>query len=243
MTAQSEGSDINEIIQEGIQAAIPDIANYVISALKVHCQTFPTTQCVNDTAVHAEPDTNSTPLQNETTTYPVLNRPTGQRGNNNAANAETLHHFLNSGIDNIHDITRTNIGNSILQPITLEADLRTADNSVNYSCASISKPLALGIDPKIKANIWALEYIDLGCLLNKKQSKGKFQPTETSEGGMAWEKQQPPTYRFENISHWLSAFHIFVSIYSEKYPKETGSLMKYADIIQNLARRSCDVAA
>ena len=249
-TAQSEGSDITEKIQAGIQAAIPDIANSVISALKVHGLTFPTTQCVNDTAVHAEPDTNSTPLQpsqsplqNETTTYPVLNRPTGQRGNNDVANAETLHHFLNSGIDNIHDITRTNIGNSILQPITLEADLRKADNSVNYSRASISKPLALGIDPKIKTKIWALEYIDLGCLLNKKQSKGKFQPTETSEGGMAWEKQQPPTYRFENISHWLSAFHIFVSIYSEKYPKETGSLMKYADIIQNLARRSCDVAA
>ena len=182
-------------------------------------------------------------LRNETTTYPVLNRLTGQRGNNNVANAETLHHFLNSDIDNIHDITRQNIGNSILQPITLEADLRTADNSVNYSRASISKPLALDIDPKIKTNIWALEYIDLSCLLNKKQSKVKFQPTETSEGGMAWEKQQPPTYRFENISHWLSAFHIFVSIYSEKYPKETGSLMKYADIIQTLARRSCDVAA
>jgi hypothetical protein len=48
-----------------------------------------------------KPDTNSTPLQpsqtplqNETTTYPVLNRPTGQRGNNNVANAEKLHHFL-----------------------------------------------------------------------------------------------------------------------------------------------------
>ena len=81
---------------------------------------------------------------------------------------------------------------------------------------------------KLTTKIWAREYIDLGCLLNKKQSKVKFQPTETSEGGMAWEKQQPPTYRFENISHWLSAFHIFVSIYSEKYPKETGSLMKYA---------------
>ena len=107
---------------------------------------------------------------------------TGQRGNNNVANAETLHHFLNSGIDNIHYITRPNIGNSILQPITLEADLRTADNSVNYSRASISKPLALGIDPKIKTKIWTLEYIDLGCLLNKKQSKVKFQPTETSDG-------------------------------------------------------------
>jgi hypothetical protein len=87
------------------------------------------------------------------------------------------------------DITRPNIGNSILQPITLEADLRTADNSVNYSRASISKPLALDIDPKIKTNIWALEYIDLSCLLNKKQSKVKFQPTETSEGGMAFQNK------------------------------------------------------
>ena len=62
-TAQSEGFDINEKIQEGIQAAIPDITNSVISALKVHGLTFPTTQCVNDTAVHAEPDTDSTPPQ------------------------------------------------------------------------------------------------------------------------------------------------------------------------------------
>jgi hypothetical protein len=215
----------------------------VISALKVHGQTFPTAECVNDTAEHAEPDTNSTPLQpsqtplqNETTTDPVLNRPTGQRGNNNVANAETLHHFWNSDINNIHDITRPNIGNSSLQPITLDADLRKADNSVNYPRASISKPLALDIDPKIKTIIGALEYIVLGCVLNKKQSKVKFQPTETSEGGMACEKQQPPVYRLENISHWLSAFHIFVSIYSEKYPTETGSLMKYADIIQTLAR-------
>ena len=191
-TAHSEGSDIKEKIQEGIQAAIPDKANYVISALKVHGQTFPTAQCVNDTAEHAEPDTNSTPLQpsqtplhNETTTYPVLSRPTGQRGNNNVANAETLHHFWNSDINNIHDITRPNIGNSSLQPITLDADLRKADNSVNYPRASISKPLALDIDPKIKTIIGALEYIVLGCVLNKKQSKVKFQSTETGEGGMA----------------------------------------------------------
>jgi hypothetical protein len=46
----------------------------------------------------------------------------------------------------------------------LDADLRKADNSVNYSRASISKPLAFGFDPKIKTKIWALEYINLGCL-------------------------------------------------------------------------------
>jgi hypothetical protein len=51
----------------------------------------------------------------------------------------------------------------------------------------------------------------------------KFQPTETSEVGMAWEKP-PPDYRLDNKSHWLSAFHIFVSIYSEKYPTKQDSL-------------------
>ena len=49
--------------QEGIQAAIPEISNSVISALKAHDLTFPTAQCVNDTAGHAEPDTDSTHLQ------------------------------------------------------------------------------------------------------------------------------------------------------------------------------------
>jgi hypothetical protein len=35
---------------------------------------------------------------------------------------------------------------------------------LNFSTLSISKPLALGVDPKIKGKIWAQEYIDLGDL-------------------------------------------------------------------------------
>jgi hypothetical protein len=45
---------------------------------------------------------------------------------------------------------------------------------------------------------------------------------------MSLEKQPPSTFRFESIAHWLSAFHIFVSIYTEKFPNEAGALMKYA---------------
>jgi hypothetical protein len=52
---------------------------------------------------------------------------------------------------------------------------------------------------------------------------------------MSLEKQPPPIFRFESIAHWLSAFHIFVSIYTEKYPNEAGALMKYAHTIQTLA--------
>jgi len=44
----------------------------------------------------------------------------------------------------------------------------TNTNPYNYTRQSISKPLALGISPKIKAQIWSHEYIDLGCLINTK---------------------------------------------------------------------------
>jgi hypothetical protein len=97
----------------------------------------------------------------------------------------------------------------------LEADLRTADNSVNYSRVSISKPLALGIDPKIKTKIWALEYIDLGCLLNKKQSKVKFQPTETSEGGMA-NHVRAILYKYDHI--YKQPHHMICGLESELCP-------------------------
>ena len=66
---------------------------------------------------------------------------------------------------------------------------------------------------------------------------------EPPGGGFALEKRNPPTYRFDSVAHWLSAFHVFVGIYCEKYPHEIGSLMKYVHTIQNLARRSCDIAA
>ena len=112
-----------------------------------------------------------------------------------------------------------------------------------FSKPSIAKPLALGVNPKIKATMWADEYVDLGTLLNSKFPRARFTVVEPYEGGMAWEKQKPPTYRFDSVAHWLSAFHIFVSIYCEKYPHEACSLRKFANTIQVLARRYCDIAA
>ena len=111
------------------------------------------------------------------------------------------------------------------------------------STSSIPKPLALGVDPKIKAKIWAQEYIDLGHLLNKKIPNVRFQAVENDIGGMSLEKQPPPTFRFESIARWLSAFHIFVNVYVGKFPNKAGTLMKYAHAIKTLDKRSCDVAA
>ena len=117
-----------------------------------------------------------------------------------------------------------------------------SSSMLNFSRPSIAKSLALGVDPKIKAKIWVHEYVDLGTLLNSKFPQARFTMVEPYEGGMAWEKQKSLTYLFDSVAHWLSAFHIFVNIYCEKYPHEACSLMKYANTIQVLARRSCAVA-
>jgi hypothetical protein len=51
-------------------------------------------------------------------------------------------------------------------------------------------------------------------------AKHRYSMVEPPDGGVALEKQNPPAYRFESVAHWLSAFHIFVSIYCEKYSHE-----------------------
>jgi hypothetical protein len=47
-----------------------------------------------------------------------------------------------------------------------------------FSKSSIAKPLALGVDPKIKATMWAHEYADLGTLLNSKFPRARFTVVE-----------------------------------------------------------------
>lgn len=45
-----------------------------------------------------------------------------------------------------------------------------------------------------------------------------------------------------NMLKWMGAFHIFVAVYSEKFPQEIGSLMTYDQTIQTIAN-TCEVQA
>ena len=87
---------------------------------------------------------------------------------------------------------------------------------------SISVPLASRASPKIKARIWANEYINFGTLLSDSpQNEGKYSlsmsPSEvpSSQPQLTLEPSHA-SKRITNISQWVSAFTIFVSVYSEK---------------------------
>ena len=46
--------------------------------------------------------------------------------------------------------------------------------------------------------------------------------------------------RIQSIQQWVSAFNIFVSVYSEKFTVETPRLMKYCEVVRDLAQKSGD---
>ena len=45
------------------------------------------------------------------------------------------------------------------------------------------------------------------------------------------------TKKVVSIESWLSSFHIFVGIYTKRFPHEAPALMKYCKTIQDLAGR------
>ncbi|CAB4027902.1 Cortactin-binding 2, partial [Paramuricea clavata] len=64
--------------------------------------------------------------------------------------------------------------------------------------------------------------------------------TRGSNGGLpasfCLEPAAKPT-KILNIEAWLQAFHIFVGVYTQRYPVEAPALMKYGQTIQDLAAR------
>jgi len=107
---------------------------------------------------------------------------------------------------------------------------------------SISRPLGLGIDNKVKAKIWANEAIDFGSLLGFKKGRKKFEINEELDGACSMTAAKQP-FTIRTVNQWMQAFHIFVAIYTEKHPQDAPKLMKYADIVQRLGRQAGDEAA
>ena len=102
----------------------------------------------------------------------------------------------------------------------------------------LSAPLSLdfAVNQEIKEKIWANEYIDFGLLLNPSQAGQSniiVQNTASGNGSSCLipsNKKVPKT-----INDWLSAFAIFGSVYIAKYPRDGSSLLKYGEIIRQIA--------
>ena len=99
--------------------------------------------------------------------------------------------------------------------------------------SSPSLPIDARISDKLRSKIWNNEFIEFGALLANPLVESKYQVTISSS-----EKGPFPSLCLEpvnksrkilSIETWLSCFHVFVGIYTSRFPHEAPALMKYGE--------------
>ena len=111
-------------------------------------------------------------------------------------------------------------------------------------CLFTSPSLAIDarVSEKIRGKYWNNEYFEFSLLLTNPVVEDRYQlMVKGAEGNSA-----APVICLEPVAKskkglmlhaWFNCFHIFVAIYCQKYPTEAPALMKYGEVVQDLAAR------
>ena len=106
--------------------------------------------------------------------------------------------------------------------------------------ASVHLPVDARVPLKLKTKIWNNEFIDFGLLLANQFAEGKYQltinPGDGSSPSLALEPITKPK-KIVSIDSWVQAFHVFVGVFTSRFPSDSPGLMKYGSTIQDLAAR------
>ena len=108
---------------------------------------------------------------------------------------------------------------------------------------SSQSSLGISIPQRIKEKIWNNQYIDLGLLIGQNHLPDKMNlsvSTEKNEVGGGQFLSLTPNLRpkpIKNIDDWMSAFIVFTAIFTERHPYQAPRLMKYMEIVRDLAKK------
>ena len=88
----------------------------------------------------------------------------------------------------------------------------------------MSLPLNARVSDKLREKIWKDEFIDFGSLLVNPVLTNRFQLTvqDAASGYFPLSAFEPvaKSKKIASIESWLNSFHIFVGIYTERFPHE-----------------------
>ena len=135
----------------------------------------------------------------------------------------------------LHAITGMPLNNTVCS---------TTESRPSSAFNSMSIPIDSRVDPKLRAKIWSNEFFEFGLLLNSSPSEGRYSINVATPSGLSVPTLcLEPTQKAKsipNIEVWTSAFQVFVGVYTVKYPSEAPSLMKYSEVVRDLAARGGD---
>ena len=108
----------------------------------------------------------------------------------------------------------------------------------------VDVPIDANVSSKIKRKIWAHEFIDLGLLLTSGSGDTRYHLSVSSPYGSSLPTLAiEPSHKLKaipNIELWTTAFQIFVGVYTAKFPLDAPALMKYSEVVRDLAARGAD---
>ncbi|MES9882802.1 MAG: hypothetical protein ABW185_18190, partial [Sedimenticola sp.] len=96
------------------------------------------------------------------------------------------------------------------------------------------------VDGKVKGRIWADQFVEFHTLISN-SDKERIEFVESTNGTLVCKRS--PQGSIRTMDQWFRAFHVFVAIYTAKFPAKAPLLMKYADTIQKLGKQAGDLAA
>ena len=97
-----------------------------------------------------------------------------------------------------------------------------------------SVPLGSLVDPKLKAKIWAKQFVELELLAAESTPQTLFMlDAQTSKPVV--EVRDQPTKKITSIEQWTDAFLLYIAIYLERHPADTPDILKYLQIIRTMS--------
>lgn len=121
-------------------------------------------------------------------------------------------------------------------PATQAAPIPASGELANPFMSS-SLPIDCRVTDKTKQKIWAHEYVDFGSLLINPTAPPRYKVSLDSQEAQLTLEPAEKIRKITSIDTWLTAFHVFVGVYTSKFSNEAPALMKYGSLIRDLAVR------
>lgn len=138
----------------------------------------------------------------------------------------------------VEKATRTEIEDLTKSVSDGRLKLSTAD-SPDELFSSVTFDLESRVSDRLKAKIWANEYIDFGSLLTVSPEETKYRLSVANDNdnpSLCFEHVKPKRKSL-TIDQWLTAFNVFVAVYTVKAPHSISCLMKYCEVVRDIAAK------
>ncbi|EDO40678.1 predicted protein [Nematostella vectensis] len=135
------------------------------------------------------------------------------------------------------DLTEVEVSSIMGRKSQLSAS--TQDKPDTEFC-SVGIDLTCRVSDRIKAKIWANEYVNLNQLLVVSPEETKLRLSIDTEGenpGLLCLDPVHSKKKASSLHEWVTAFNIYIAVFVSKEPTAASGLLKYSEVVRDIASR------